>query len=291
MIWDFKQIESVSGSTLYVFNIHTSSVKLLSTHPSQILLACLLWHIPWWTLLSIWVFVQQRWFPFSLSVELCSYRADAITSHLRSDGMPVINFTGVMIRNMSKCYDHIDQTSVGICILGFEWCVWELVLPWSLARNPDDGQIEWFPREGREENVKKSLTRRSSNVVSLVLNEESVSDKGTALFIAATLLQKRTGRDVGALASCRVLNILYSCVRSNSMVSDWNDAIGGKECRLHWYWFCVETWCLRYRDYAETNISRIRRRKVRDCEKIGLHGRAHCRSHWFDKISVPTMLV
>ncbi len=65
---------------------------------------------------------------------------------------------------------------------------------WSLARNVTSSNRvspEEVRREDNQDGMKrKSLTRRSSNVVSLVLNKEDVSEKGTALFIAATLLQR-----------------------------------------------------------------------------------------------------
>ena len=61
--------------------------------------------------------------------------------------------------------------------------------------------------------------RRSSNVVSLVLNEEDVSDKGTALFIAVA---ERSGGDLGTDAA--ILSLLYGVgVKSNSIVSGWTD--------------------------------------------------------------------
>ena len=57
------------------------------------------------------------------------------------------------------------------------------------------------------------------------MNEDSVSDKGTALFIAATLLQREVVETLVPLQAAGVLSLLYGIgVKSNSMVSDWNDA-------------------------------------------------------------------
>ena len=98
---------------------------------------------------------------------------------------------------------------------------------WSLARNHNKRSNRVIPQDEDEEKKinRMSLTRRSSNVVSLVLNADSVSDKGTALFIAATLLQRELVETLVPLQDAGVLSILYAVgVKSNSMVSDWNDA-------------------------------------------------------------------
>ena len=80
--------------------------------------------------------------------------------------------------------------------------------------------------ENEEENIKKnkSLTRRSSNVVALVMNKEDVSDNGTALFIAATLLQREAVETLVPIQAAAILSLLYQVdVKSNSIVSDWSD--------------------------------------------------------------------
>ena len=75
-----------------------------------------------------------------------------------------------------------------------------------------------------ENNRKKSLTRRSSNVVSLVLKKEDLSDKGTALFIAATLLQREAVETLVPLQAAMILSLLHGVgVKSNSIVSGWSD--------------------------------------------------------------------
>ena len=75
-----------------------------------------------------------------------------------------------------------------------------------------------------EEKKQEPLTRRSSNVVSLVLNEEDLSDKGTALFIASTLLQREAVETLVPMQAAAILSLLYGVdVRSNSIVSGWSD--------------------------------------------------------------------
>lgn len=74
------------------------------------------------------------------------------------------------------------------------------------------------------ENLRRSLTRRSSNVVSLVLNEDDVNEKGTALFIAATLLQREAVETLVPMQAAVILSLLYGAgVKSNSIVSGWSD--------------------------------------------------------------------
>ena len=99
---------------------------------------------------------------------------------------------------------------------------------WSLARNTkrssrvspetdcDDKEVENKQR--------KSLTRRSSSVVSLVLNKDDVNEKGTALFIAATLLQREAVETLVPIQAAAILSVLYSInVKSNAIVSGWSD--------------------------------------------------------------------
>ena len=75
-----------------------------------------------------------------------------------------------------------------------------------------------------EEKIQKSLIRRSSNVVSLVLNQEDLNEKGTALFIAATLLQREAVETLVPIQAAAVLSLLYGVgVKSNSIVSGWTD--------------------------------------------------------------------
>ena len=76
---------------------------------------------------------------------------------------------------------------------------------WSLARNTNKSNR--VSPAGEEQNTrKKSLTRRSSNVVSLVKDKSNLSDQGTALFIAATLLQREA---VETLVPMQALSLIH----------------------------------------------------------------------------------
>ena len=158
------------------------------------------------------------------------YGADAITSHtFGSDGMPAINFLGVMMHEicLSVMITSIKHPLVFVSlvlsdVLENSFCLW------SLARNVkrSSNRVSPVDLEGEnEENVvQKPLRRRSSNVVSLVLNEENLSDKGTALFIASTLLQREAVETLVPMQAAAILSLLYSVgVQSNSIVNGWSD--------------------------------------------------------------------
>jgi hypothetical protein len=71
----------------------------------------------------------------------------------------------------------------------------------------------------------KSLTKRSSSVFALAKDLREVRDEsseGTALFIAAILLQREMCETIVPMQALFVVSILYaSDVKSNSMVSQW----------------------------------------------------------------------
>ena len=73
--------------------------------------------------------------------------------------------------------------------------------------------------------TKKSLTKRSSSVFSLARDLREVKDdssEGTALFIAAILLQREMCETIVPMQAAFVMSVLYaSNVKSNSMVSQW----------------------------------------------------------------------
>ena len=157
------------------------------------------------------------------------YGADAITSHtFGSDGMPAINFIGVIMHEicLSVMITSIKHPLVFISlvlsdVLENSFCLW------SLARNtmrsnrvaPDEVQRE---DKGERKN-RKSLTRRSSNVASLVLNRDDLNEKGTALFIAATLLQREAVETLVPMQAVMILGLLYGVdVKSNSIVNGWS---------------------------------------------------------------------
>jgi hypothetical protein len=156
------------------------------------------------------------------------YGCDAITAHtFGSDGMPVINFAGVLMHEicLSVMITSIKHPLVFVSlvmsdVLENSFCLW------SLARNTKRNSNRVSPADDVEEEVKrrKSLTRRSSNVVSLVMSKDDVSDKGTALFIAATLLQREAVETLVPIQAAAILSLLYQVdVKSNSIVSGWSD--------------------------------------------------------------------
>jgi hypothetical protein len=157
------------------------------------------------------------------------YGADAITSHtFGSDGMPAINFGGVMMHEicLSVMITSIKHPLVFISLVLSD-VLENMFCLWSLARNSQSSNRVSPGADDKEKEVKqrkKSLTRRSSNVVSLVMNKNDVSDKGTALFIAATLLQREAVETLVPLQAAAVLSLLYKVdVKSNSIVSGWSE--------------------------------------------------------------------
>jgi hypothetical protein len=156
------------------------------------------------------------------------YGCDAITAHtFGSDGMPAINFLGVMMHEicLSVMITSIKHPLVFVSlvlsdVLENSFCLW------SLARNTKRNSNRVSPANDEEEGLqrRKSLTRRSSNVVLLVMSKDDVSDKGTALFIAATLLQREAVETLVPIQAAAILSLLYQVdVKSNSIVSGWSD--------------------------------------------------------------------
>eukprot|EP00938_MAST-03A_sp_MAST-3A-sp1_P000488 g488.t1 len=160
------------------------------------------------------IFVQALLIPVFFLVRAgFEYGADAITSHtFGSDGMPAINFAGVMMHEicLSVMITSIKHPLVFVSlvlsdVLENSFCLW------SLARNVkrSSNRVSPVDLEGEnEEKKQKPLTRRSSNVVSLVLNEEDLSDKGTALFIASTLLQREAVETLVPMQAAAILSLL-----------------------------------------------------------------------------------
>jgi len=176
------------------------------------------------------IFIQALLIPvFFILRAGFEYGGDAITAHtFGSDGMPAINFAGVMMHEicLSVMITSIKHPLVFVSlvmsdVLENSFCLW------SLARNTKRSSNRVSPADDEEEGVqrKKSLTRRSSNVVSLVMNKDDVSDKGTALFIAATLLQREAVETLVPMQAAAILSLLYQVnVKSNSIVNGWSDA-------------------------------------------------------------------
>jgi len=74
---------------------------------------------------------------------------------------------------------------------------------------------------------RKSLTKRTSSVYKLVqdLDNKSADERrGTALFIAATLLQRELMETIIPIQSLGMISVLYSLnIKSNSLVSGWSN--------------------------------------------------------------------
>ena len=174
------------------------------------------------------IFVQALLIPvFFILRASFEYGADAITSHtFGSDCMPGINFGGVAMHEicLSVMITSIKHPLVFVSlilsdVLENTFCLW------CLARNARKFSTSRVsPEDDEQRNTRKSLTRRPSNVVSLVINKDDVSDKGTALFIAATLLQREAVETLVPIQAAAVLSLLYKVdVKSNSIVSGWSD--------------------------------------------------------------------
>ena len=158
------------------------------------------------------------------------YGADAITSHtFGSDGMPAINFLGVIMHEvcLSVMITSIKHPLVFVSlvlsdVLENSFCLWSLAR--NVKRTSNRVSPADFEEKENEEKKQKPLRRRSSNVVSLVLNDEDLSDKGTALFIAATLLQREAVETLVPMQAAAILSLLYSVgLKSNSIVNGWSD--------------------------------------------------------------------
>ena len=68
-----------------------------------------------------------------------------------------------------------------------------------------------------------TLTKRTSSVLKLIETLDEKRDKGTILFIAATLLQREFVEVIVPIQSFGVLTVLYHAdVKSNSITSSWN---------------------------------------------------------------------
>ena len=66
---------------------------------------------------------------------------------------------------------------------------------------------------------------RQTSVLALIKDPENLSNEGTALFIAATLLQREAVETMVPVQAFGVIMLLYSVqVPSNSIVNGWGDA-------------------------------------------------------------------
>lgn len=88
-----------------------------------------------------------------------------------------------------------------------------------------------------EGNKRRLLTERSSSVYKLIRNLDKKSTeeiRGTALFIAATLLQRELVETILPLQSIGVISMLYWLdVKSNSLVSSWDSSTDYHEALMY----------------------------------------------------------
>jgi hypothetical protein len=157
----------------------------------------------------------------------------AITNAFGSDKLPTMSFAGVMLHEicLSTMITSIKHPLVFVTLVladVFEnaFCLW------SLSRSKTSSNVV-VPVDStthkHNTHHKKSLTKRSSSVFSLakdlreVKNDES--SQGTALFIAAILLQREMAETIVPMQAAVVMTLLYeSDVKSNSMVSQWTSS-------------------------------------------------------------------
>ena len=139
-----------------------------------------------------------------------------------------MNFFGVMMHEicLSVMITSIKHPLVFVSlvlsdVLENSFCLW------SLARNTKRSNRVSVDPDKVQCNVqkqRKSLSRRPSNVVSLVRDKSNLSDEGTALFIAATLLQREMVETLVPIQAAGIISVLYSLdIKSNSIVSGWTD--------------------------------------------------------------------
>jgi hypothetical protein len=154
------------------------------------------------------------------------YKCDAATTNTYgSDKLPTMSFGGVMLHEicLSTMITSIKHPLVFVTLVladVFEnaFCLW------SLSRSKSSSNVI-VPTENKPSTHKISLTKRSSSLVSLAKDLREVKDessKGTALFIAAILLQREMVETIVPIQASIVMTVLYaSKIKSNSMVSQW----------------------------------------------------------------------
>ena len=159
------------------------------------------------------------------------YKCDAvITSTFGSNKLPLLSFAGVMLHEicLSTMITSIKHPLVFVTLV-FADVFENMFCFWSLSRSKSSTNVV-VPVDsithGNHTLHKKSLTKRSSSVLSLAKDLREVKDgessQGTALFIAAILLQREMVETIVPIQAAVVMTLLYaSDVKSNSMVSAW----------------------------------------------------------------------
>ena len=157
----------------------------------------------------------------------------AITNTFGSDKLPSLSFGGVMLHEicLSTMITSIKHPLVFVTLVladVFEnaFCLWSL----SRSKSSSNAIVPVDSTTHRHNtHHKKSLTKRSSSVFSLAKDLREVKDdessQGTALFIAAILLQREMVETIVPMQAAVVMTLLYaSDVKSNSMVSQWTSS-------------------------------------------------------------------
>ena len=168
-------------------------------------------------------FALRSWFEYKSD--------DAITKTYGSDNLPFLSFMGVMLHEIclsvmitSIKHPFVFVTLVLADVLENSFCLWSLSR--SKVSSSTVVPVEHVtPTNTTSTQSKKSLTKRSSSVFSLAKDLREVKDEsseGTALFIAAILLQREMCETIVPMQAAFVMSVLYaSDVKSNSMVSQW----------------------------------------------------------------------
>jgi hypothetical protein len=157
------------------------------------------------------------------------YAADAMTSKtFGSDGLPVICCGGVALHEvtLTLMMTSISHPSIfGMLILcdvvENAYCLWSLHQTMNIAKSK-----KIVPQDEEMSSQRKTLTERSSSVYSLVRDLDHSTSKqerqGTALFIAATLLQREMIETFVPIQAMGIISVLHKLnVKSNSVVSSW----------------------------------------------------------------------
>ncbi len=184
------------------------------------------------------------------------YFADAMTSStFGSDGMPVICLFGVGLHEVSLT---LMMTNIShplifgmliLCdILENTYCMWSLhrtiygdkkkKKKKKKKKSSNKVAPHIIDEKVDQQHRKKTLTRRSTSMVKLIRDLDHTTSqeerRGTALFIAATLLQREMIETFVPLQAMCIISILHSLkVRSNSVVSGWSSDVEYNETMMY----------------------------------------------------------
>ena len=153
-----------------------------------------------------------------------------------SDGLPVICLCGVGVHEvcltlmMTSISHPLIFVMLILCdIFENAFCLWSLhqtINGVSKTSNKIVPEHKKGDENGSSHEKRKSLTKRSSSVYSLMKDLDTTTSteerQGTALFIAATLLQREMIETFVPIQAMGIISFLYALnVNSNSVVSRW----------------------------------------------------------------------